>query len=305
MKVAAVFATYQRPEIAAACIRALLAGERAPDHVIVTDNASTRETREALNQAAATAPAAVEVMASPTNLGNAGGVALAVKAAFEKYDVDAVWILDDDSMPDHSALAYLCAPDAPSGLQCSVVLDNTTGELAWPVLAIDDSGRERLARTLAELPRAPRFRVGRAWLGALIPKRFYEQAGPIDGNMFLRGEDEDYPRRIAALGETFVASRDSILRHPPVGRVQLLSLFGQRFVVEPDLRGDKLYYRIRNGIYIIKRESGALKAFLWLVLQYGARGGCFHLSHGQRDFWTGARDGWMGVLGQRGARKRR
>ncbi len=302
MKVAAVFATYNRPDIAAACIRALLAGQRAPDHIIVADNASTPKTREVLGRAAAAAPANVEVLAIPTNLGNAGGVALAVKTAFDKYAADAVWILDDDSLPDPSALGYLCAPDAQSGLQCSLVLDNTTGDLAWPVLVIEGGGRERLARTLAELPQTSRFRVSRAWLGAMIPRRVYVKAGPIDEGMFLRGEDEDYPRRMAALGETFIASRDSILRHPPVGQVKMLCLPGLRLVVEPDLRGDKLYYRVRNGAYIIKRDSGAFKALVWVLLQYAARFGCLHIRDGQRDFWSGVRDGWQGVLGRRRCR---
>lgn len=262
LKLAVVFATMNRTKVAVECLRLLSIQSQRPGKLFVTDNASADGTAEALEAASREHGLTLGLIRSAENLGNAGGIKLAIEKAFEE-GFEAIWILDDDSWPEERALQELLEIDVPEdGIRTSIVLAPDSNQVSWPCEVI---GTDSQWETLGELTRISAescVQVRRSWLGALIPRRAYEDAGPLNGELFLRGEDEDYPRRLERAGYRFWMAPASILRHPVAGPVETITLGDYKLWLEHNLQGDKLYYRIRNMLWIKKEESGALPSAL-------------------------------------------
>ncbi len=260
--IAAIFATMNRAKVAVECLRLLSIQSQRPGKLFVTDNASSDDTAELLESASREHGMVLCLIRSAENLGNAGGIKLAMEKAFEE-GFDAVWILDDDSWPEERTLQELLESGAPEdGIRTSIVLAPDSNEVSWPCEVI--GGRSHW-ETLGEASRVSAERlvqVRRSWLGALIPRSAYENVGPLNGDLFLRGEDEDYPRRLEKAGYRFWMAPASILRHPVAGPVVSVTLGDYKLWLEHNLQGDKLYYRIRNMLWIKRDESGPLWSML-------------------------------------------
>ncbi|MFX5615039.1 glycosyltransferase, partial [Acinetobacter baumannii] len=76
------------------CLQSVLSQTRAPDHVLVVDNASTDGTGEMLKEEFPE----VEVLRLPENQGGAGGFHEGIKRAYEA-GYDWIWLMDDDGLP--------------------------------------------------------------------------------------------------------------------------------------------------------------------------------------------------------------
>lgn len=265
MRVTAIFVTMNRCDTARACLEKLAAQTRRPEKVLVINNASTDGTLAMLTEMSDRHSGWIVVMNLVENLGNAGGMEIAMEAAFSSGS-EAVWILDDDSWPEPEALERLVMADVPekSVRSCRVV-DLATGELSWPLQVPQDGGWHFLE--LGDpLPAGKTVRIRRSWLGALISREIYEAVGPVEGRLFLRGEDEDYPRRIENAGFPVFMVKDSLLHHPPAGPMKHWEIAGYTVVLESALSGNPLYYRLRNSWWMIRRDRGNLAAAAVAVL---------------------------------------
>ena len=100
--VCAVVVTYNRRALLEECLAALAAQSRAPDRVLVVDNASTDGTADLVR---AQHPA-VELLALPENIGGAGGFHEGLRAAHAE-GAEWVWLMDDDTIPTPTALEEL------------------------------------------------------------------------------------------------------------------------------------------------------------------------------------------------------
>lgn len=256
-RVMAVFATMNRREVALECARRLLAQSRPVERVIVADNVSGDGTADALD---ALGPK-IEVIRMPENLGNAGGVEVAMERAFG-HGADAVWILDDDSLPRVDALEHLLEAYGSDRIVHPVQIDPDDGGLGWPI-QVEGDGGWRLVDSLDGLPSEPSFRSRASWTGALVPRRVRDAVGPVNGALFIRGEDEEYPWRIAEAGFGFLCVRAAVLDHPGPRGLVSWRLAGRRFFFERGLGDWKLYYKVRNMVWLKRRQSGALAG--WLV----------------------------------------
>lgn len=294
--VVAVFVTMNRCATAATCLDRLLAQTARPGRVIVVNNASTDGSlamlRDRENEW-------LEVVDSKENLGNAGGIRQAMDKAFGE-GCDAVWILDDDSWPEPDALRLMVEADVsePCVRSCKVV-DIKTGELSWP-LQIPSKKGFRFVVDTASLPDEQVIPVRRAWLGALIPRAVFEEVGPVERALFLRGEDEDYPRRIERAGFPVFLVRDSVLHHPAVGKLNYFRFFGREIVLEQGLEGDKLFYRLRNACWVAKRQDSVFHALFLSFLHVSIL--CTHSKPFWKHlpiWWEATRDAMMDRLGRR------
>ena len=90
--VAVVVVTYNRAALLTRMLAGLAALDRAPDAVIVVDNASTDHTATVLE---AVEDLPLQVIRPEENLGGSGGFHLGVQAAFEQ-GFDRIWLMDDD-----------------------------------------------------------------------------------------------------------------------------------------------------------------------------------------------------------------
>jgi rhamnopyranosyl-N-acetylglucosaminyl-diphospho-decaprenol beta-1,3/1,4-galactofuranosyltransferase len=258
-KVAAVFATMNRSGVACECLRLLAGQSTLPGKIFVTDNASSDGTVEALESEAVNLGVDVSVLRPAENLGNAGGIQLAMDLAFEE-GFDHVWILDDDSWPERDALSALLAQDGPTaGIRTSLVLEPDSNRVSWPCEIRRPQEEWKMVQSVPK-SQTGWHEIRRSWLGSLISREAYLKIGPVNADLFLRGEDEEYPRRLEKAGYRFWVSSASILRHPVAGPLLTLSFGDYKLCLENNLGADKLYYRIRNMVWIKGRESGKITA---------------------------------------------
>jgi rhamnopyranosyl-N-acetylglucosaminyl-diphospho-decaprenol beta-1,3/1,4-galactofuranosyltransferase len=297
--VVAVFVTMDRCEIAETCLARLKAQTLRPERIIVIDNASSDATEAMLHKANVESDGWIENISLGENLGNAGGIQIAMDLAFAR-GFKSVWILDDDSWPEPEALSRLMAAFIPeeSVRSCQVV-DLATGALSWPVQVPERSGW-RLVSGYDPLPDGDVIRIRRSWLGALIPRAIYQAVGSVEGKLFLRGEDEDYPRRIEQAGYPVFMITNSLLHHPPSGEMNHWDIAGRTIALEKGLSGDKLYYRLRNAWWMARRDRGMTEAVVvaalhWLALWRWEKSVISWLP----IWWEAARDAANGCLGKR------
>ena len=103
--VTAIVVTYNRLPLLKQCLAALRAQTVQGFTVLLVDNASTDGTADYIKTLAMPGL----VCRNPgENLGGAGGFAYGIRAAAE-LGCEAVWIMDDDTLPEPDALAALLA----------------------------------------------------------------------------------------------------------------------------------------------------------------------------------------------------
>ncbi len=293
--IAAVFATMNREQTALACVRVLAAQTRPPDLVVVADNVSTDGTVAAL-EALADLPFELIVHRMRENRGNAGGVEEAMDLAFAK-GADAVWILDDDSWPRTGALAALLTEIwDPKIVRHALQIDPQTNRFTWPMWIGAESGW-KLAFDRNELPDGPMVATKSSWTGALISKEVRKQAGPVNGALFIRGEDEEYPWRISVEGFRFEGVRDALMDHPGPEDLIHWRILGKNLFFERGLADWKLYYKVRNMVWLKRRQSGGMKAIV-MALAYAFAVCRFDGLKRLPLVCEAARDGWLGKLGK-------
>lgn len=296
LQIAAVFATMNRAPTAVACVRALAAQTRPPDLVVVADNVSDDDTVMAL-ESLTDLPFELIVHRMRENRGNAGGVEEAMELSFAR-GADAVWILDDDSWPRAEALAALLEPPwDPHVVRHALQIDPRTKRFTWPLQVADGLGAWRLAWSEAELPAIPFIRSRTSWTGALIPRMVWEVVGPVNGQLFIRGEDEEYPWRIAQKGFRFEAARKAVMDHPGPDDLIHWQICGKHFFFERGLADWKLYYKVRNMVWLKRRQSGRGRAML-IGLTYALVTSWIDGPRRLPLIAQALRDGWHGRLGK-------
>lgn len=266
MRILAAVVTHNRCTLLERCVDHIARQTRAPDHVVVINNASTDGTVAMLD---AKGVAHVD----QANLGSAGGWNRAI-AECRAGGFDAVWLMDDDGFPDPAALAELERALAP-GVACvsSVVLREDQpshfvfpfpllGRAGLPVVA----GLRRKLPTLEELQRVAKdgtYPFAHLFNGALVSRSAIEAAGTVDTRFFMFGDEVDYFFRLRQAGEvrSVLAARHY---HPDVASRPLTPA--------------KLYYYVKNTLVLNRRyfDKVALRDALTLgigLARYGARNG--------------------------------
>ena len=106
-RICAIFSHYRRISLTEMCLQKLAQQTVPPHRVVVADNGAGDGSLDGVKEQAAAGayPFMLEIIDMPGNTGNAGGIARGLERAFSFPDVDAVWILDDDSWPEPDALA--------------------------------------------------------------------------------------------------------------------------------------------------------------------------------------------------------
>lgn len=273
-QVCAIFSHYRRNHLTEVCLDRLAQQTRPPRRVVIADNGAGDGTLDAVkaNAAAGDYPFLLEVIDMPGNTGNAGGIARGLERAFSFPDVDAAWILDDDSWPEPDALERLlsCGPGTdgmewPCVRACRVVDLTRGGELSWPMVLEDEKDGRRTHVTRGDaLPDAPLIRMTGAFLGALVPREIYDAVQGPTPALFIRGEDEEYPWMISHAGFRTYLAAASILHHPrPAAELVRLSLAGKAFYYEPGLDAFRLYYKVRNWAWLQRLKHPDARLRRW------------------------------------------
>ncbi len=285
-----------RSATAKACVMALARQTCPPEWVMVADNCSTDDTASVLGKLE-NLPFKLVVHAMDENRGNAGGVRVVMDQAFAA-GADAVWILDDDSWPREPALeALLAGPWNPEIVRHALQVDPATGKFTWPQQIDDGQGGWKLAWCEDDLPDGPAIRSRISWTGALLPCEVREAVGPVNGELFIRGEDEEYPWRIEQAGFEQEAIRGAVMDHPGPQNVVHWHLLGKRFFFERGLADWKLYYKVRNMVWLKRKQSGNFRA-LCMAAAYSLAAVMIDGSGRIPLLRRAIHDGWNGQLGK-------
>jgi rhamnopyranosyl-N-acetylglucosaminyl-diphospho-decaprenol beta-1,3/1,4-galactofuranosyltransferase len=102
--VVAVVVTHDRRDLLTEALTSLRTQTRTPDATVVVDNASPDGTSDLVRERFPE----VDLLELPRNTGGAGGFAAGIARALE-LGATALWLMDDDTLPEPSALAELLA----------------------------------------------------------------------------------------------------------------------------------------------------------------------------------------------------
>lgn len=197
MNVIAVVVTYNRCELLKQTLSGLESLDRPVDHIVIIDNASTDDTQTMLAGRVAGVPTTVKRLSE--NTGGAGGFAAGTKIAYEQ-GADAIWLMDDDTVPQVESLGELVRglEDADGRLgarpsfACSLVLwkDGSLCEMNTP-------------ETTWDWPRAMTLGADYmlckscSFVSVLITREAIHQVGLPSPNFFIWYDDAEYTQRLS------------------------------------------------------------------------------------------------------------
>ncbi len=293
--VAVVVVTYNRASLLTRMLAGLAALDRAPDAVIVVDNASTDHTATVLETAATSGDLKLQVIRPEQNLGGAGGFHAGVEAAYG-LGYDRIWLMDDDVVPAPDCLDVLMAVDEDCLM---AVREDTAGRLVEKAAVTFDLRnplRIKPKTAMVETTYGARERMPElveiqnvAFEGFLVRRRVVEAIGLPDPDYFIFYDDVDFALRARRAGFKIWAVRDAVL-------VRQLD-----FDQQHDLSGWKGYYMYRNlfTVHLRYGENAMVRAKPWLITAgvvvlsplRGGRAEARNVRRALRDARAGARVG--------------
>ena len=250
--VAAIVVTYNRRALLAECIECLQRQRPDPPDILVIDNSSTDGTGEAL--APLIDSGAIRYENTGRNLGGAGGFQYGMRRAVE-LGYDYLWVMDDDSMPEPSALSALM--DAARALGEFGFL---SGRALWTDGRACLMNRQRDLKMNNIADYAPRrIPCGAAtFVSLLVPSGVVRRVGLPIGAFFIWADDLEYTRRISRRYPCYVIT-DSVTVHKcPTNN-------GGNISTDEVSRIERYRYAYRNEVYVYRREG--LRGFVRLVLR--------------------------------------
>lgn len=248
-RIAAVVVTYNRLPLLQQCLRALAEQTIPLTAIWVIDNASTDGTE-----------AAVRGMKLPNlvyrntgrNLGGAGGFACGTQQAAQG-DYDALWLMDDDTIPEPEALEMLLEADRD--------LQGRYGWLSSRALAPDgaDQPMNRQRRTpyrdIADYEGKTVPAVMASFVSLFLPTESVRKYGLPIAEFFIWSDDWEYTRRISREEFCYVVPRSRVIhamKNP--GTVNIATDAPERW--------DRYHYFYRNDVVLYRREG--VLGWLWL-----------------------------------------
>lgn len=246
-RVVAIVVTYNRKEFLRENIEALLNQSFSQFDIMIIDNASTDGTYEYISDLARN-QGKVKYYNTGENLGGAGGFSLGIKKACEK-GYEKVWIMDDDTIPQTTALEELLKADS--------LLDSDYGFLASTVLWTDNSwNKMNLLRTnpwhafekndLVEKGIVP---INRASFVSLLinSKAVYDLGLPIK-EFFIWSDDQEYTDRLSKKYSCYYVSHSKVIHKTATNE-------GSNIALDTSDRINRYKLAFRNEYYIARRNK--------------------------------------------------
>jgi rhamnopyranosyl-N-acetylglucosaminyl-diphospho-decaprenol beta-1,3/1,4-galactofuranosyltransferase len=238
--VVAVVVTYNRRQLLLEALAAVRAQSRAPDAVIVIDNASTDGTAAAVR---AHHPS-VRLTELACNTGGAGGFAGGVALGLAD-GADLLWLMDDDTVPQPHALRALLdararCPVRPALIASRVLwTDGRAHPMNTPRVKPFVTRPERLAAAAAGCQpiRSASF------VSILLDARVCQQRGLPQAGYFLWNDDFEFTTRLLR-GHRGLLCPESVVVHKTAAFGSTDADPGQRF-----------YFEVRNKIWTLRARS--------------------------------------------------
>ena len=248
--VAAVVVTYNRLPLLRQCLAALAAQTAQDLTIFLVDNASTDGTAEAVAEMAL--PNLV-YRNTGKNLGGAGGFAYGVReAALAGYD--ALWLMDDDTLPTPTALEAFLQADR-----------NLQGQYGWlpsRALAPDGTDQPMNLQRVTPYKDLPGFDGERipavmgSFVSLFLRTETVRRYGLPIAEFFIWSDDWEYTRRISRAQPCYVVPASRVvhaMQNPGIVNI----------AADVPARWERYRYFYRNDVVLYRREG--LRGWLWLL----------------------------------------
>lgn len=256
MKVAGIVVTYNRKMLLLENIEALLKQtQKTLLSVIIIDNNSTDGTKEALLPYIESGR--IIYVNTGKNLGGAGGFHYGIRYAAE-HDFDYIWVMDDDCIPNETALEALLA--------ASNKLNGQYGFLASKVLWKNrdickmNVQRSSLWHNVNDwtTPLVPV--IMSSFVSLFIPVNVVREFGLPIKEFFIWTDDWEFTRRISRKLPCYLVNNSVVIHKSK-------SNFGANIATEEADRLDRYNYLYRNDVCLYRREG--FEGFLYESLRIG------------------------------------
>lgn len=252
-RIAAVVVTYNRKEQLLDCLNAIANQTFKPAKVFIIDNASSDGSEEMIAEHGYNNQLVRDIqfvyVRLKENVGGAGGFYAGIKMAYEdEADFDAVWVMDDDGVPESDQLHYLAyylgGYDYIAPLVIAIENDMN---LSFPYKGISKVEDLRQAYSGYEVVKE----YACPFNGILYSRRLIERIGfPIPG-LFIWGDEENYHFRALKAGFHPVTVLRALHRHPANKSVMVQSVGDRQIVFVPQKW--KAYCHYRNRIFNMRQ----------------------------------------------------
>ena len=242
--------TYNRLPLLRQCLAALTSQTALGLTIFLIDNASTDGTAEAV--AAMTLPNLV-YRNTGKNMGGAGGFAYGVReAALAGYD--ALWLMDDDTLPTPTALAEF--------LQADRDLHGRYGWLSGRALAPDGTDQPMNLQRVTPYKDLPNFDGARipvvmaSFVSLFLRTETVRRYGLPIAEFFIWSDDWEYTRRISRAQPCYVIPASRVvhaMQNPGIVNI----------AADVPARWERYRYFYRNDVVLYRREG--VRGWLWLL----------------------------------------
>ncbi len=242
--------TYNRLPLLRQCLAALTSQTALGLTIFLIDNASTDGTAEAV--AAMTLPNLV-YRNTGKNLGGAGGFAYGVREAV-LAGYDALWLMDDDTLPTPTALAEF--------LQADRDLHGRYGWLSGRALAPDGTDQPMNLQRVTPYKDLPNFDGARipavmaSFVSLFLRTETVRRYGLPIAEFFIWSDDWEYTRRISRAQPCYVIPASRVvhaMQNPGIVNI----------AADVPARWERYRYFYRNDVVLYRREG--VRGWLWLL----------------------------------------
>lgn len=257
-RTAAVVVTYNRKELLRQCVTKLLGQKDASCDVIIIDNASTDGTEEMIRLEFDRPEIIYENTGS--NLGGAGGFEYGVGKAV-RLGYEYVWIMDDDTLPEETALAEFFAAD--------LKLNGRWGFLSSVAYWTDGSicrmniQKKDIFRHIGEAEYRAEISPIRmcSFVSLLVKASVIREVGLPIGEYFIWTDDYEYTGRISQKYPCYMVPRSKVVHAMKVHtRVN--------FATDNASRIERYHYIYRNDVHCYQQYGLAGWAYILLKDAY-------------------------------------
>ncbi|EPC85090.1 glycosyltransferase [Lacticaseibacillus rhamnosus] len=263
IKVDCVVVTYNKLSLLKECLDAILNQTKLLNKIFVINNASTDGTQEYLDELQKKRSSIVPIN-SDRNLGGAGGFNKGLVSFINFSDSDFVWVMDDDTIPDHDALEKLITAkqkvdNKKIGYLSSNVrwIDGKAALMNIPIPSLEwnadaDHGLVKVKSA--------------SFVSILFSREAIIQVGFPITQFFIWGDDVEFTQRMTKAGFSNYFVPDSFVIHKMKANV------GTNIIDETQKsRIKRYYYANRNALYTKRKlegSKGVLKELAKQVYSY-------------------------------------
>ena len=269
MNITTVIVTFNRKQELLRCVDAVLSQTRPTNNLIIVDNASTDGTDKALQEYFSfeldTIPkqeltflcknknTSVYLYAHERNTGGAGGFHAGLKCAREQLESDFVWLMDDDGYPTANCLAQLLTHTEKYDyiMPTSINILNHS-ELSWPVRMRNGkktNSYEELQASWGDI-----MDYVTPFNGVLLSKKCIDEAGYINKDLFIWGDDYEHFYRCKKKGFVPVTLLSAMFYHP-AQKVMLEKICFGLFELAYSDSPLRMVCLVRNWTYIYRHYN--------------------------------------------------